>query len=38
MQTNTKSQKSDEVLSLSVMTIILILTQIVTYVVTAPYV
>jgi hypothetical protein len=38
MQTNAKSQKSDEVLSLSVMTIILILTQIVTYVVTAPYV
>ena len=38
MQTNAKSQKSDEVLSLSVMTIILILTQIATYVVTAPYI
>jgi hypothetical protein len=37
MQPNTKSSKSNEALSLTVMMIILIVTQIVIYAVTAPY-
>ena len=37
MQTDAKSPKSNEVMSLSVMMIILIVTQVLLYVVTAPY-
>lgn len=37
MQTNAKTPKSNEVISLSVMMIILIVTQVLLYVVTAPY-